>query len=66
MEGNIQRHCLADGEKILPHSSKVTVVMDNVEMRDRAVALLLAGFVLKLLQRNSLGESVNPQDLRRL
>ncbi len=32
-----------------PDSSKVTVIMDYVKVWDSAVALLLAGFVLKLL-----------------
>lgn len=44
----------------------MTVVMDNVKVRDSAVALLFAGLVLKLLHSYALCERVNTQDFRRL
>lgn len=40
----------------------MAVVVDNVEVRDGAVALLLSRLILKLLQGHSLGEGVNAQD----
>lgn len=44
-----------------PDGGQVAVVVDNVEVRDGAVALLLPGLVLELLQGDPLGEGVNAQ-----
>lgn len=40
--------------------------MDYVKVRDSAIALLLAGFVLKLLQSHTLRKRVDTQNLSRL
>lgn len=50
----------------LPDSSKVAVIVDYVKVRDSAIALLFAGFVLKLFQSHTLRKRVDTQDLRRL
>lgn len=47
----------------IPDSCQVAVVVHDVEVRHCAVALLLAGLVLKLLERHTLGEGVNAQHL---
>lgn len=40
--------------------------MDYVKVRDSAIALLLARFVLKLFQSHALRKRVDPKDLSRL
>lgn len=44
----------------------MAVVMDNVKVRHSAVALLLPGLVLKILQEHALCEGVNAQGFGRL
>lgn len=51
---------------MLPDSSQMAVVMDNVKVRHSAVALLLPGLVFKVLQEHSLCEGVNTQSFGRL
>lgn len=46
---------------LLPDSSQMAVVMDNVKVRHSAVALLLPRLVFKLLQEHTLSERVNTQ-----
>lgn len=50
----------------VPDSSEVAVIVDYVKVRDSAIALLLAWFVLKLLQSHTLRKCVDTQDLSRL
>lgn len=45
-----------------PDSCQVAVIVDYVKVRHSAVTLLLARFVLKVLQGHTLCECVNPQD----
>ena len=49
---------------VSPDSSRVTVHMDNVEMRHSGITHRLPWLILKIIQVSSLGEGVNCQNLK--
>lgn len=60
-EGGLLKEPLCRSQD-LPDSSQVAIIVHNVEVGHGAVALLLPGFILHLLQGYPLGEGINAQD----